>query len=468
MIPLLLSLSVLFLPSLPASADPLHFSINRRAVGKRDLDYYAAAADRLRGKYGYAQPAVASRGPRKRASAANIAIVNQRGDSSYYGAINVGTPPQPFNVILDTGSSDLWIADTRCTSCDSSTPLYDTSKSTSIKQSATADSTATIRYGSGAVQGSIVKDVVSMGGFTIPDQTFLAVDQTTSGLLDGSVSGILGLAFSSIATTRAAPFWQALASGGQLSSPEMSFYLTRFRDKPDAKDEEPGGTFTLGGTNSSLFKGDIEFLDIPQATQTFWLLSLQAVTVQGKSITITKGNSALAAIDTGTTLVGGPTADVNAIWAAVPGARPIPNMPGFFAFPCSTKIAVTMSFGGKTWPINPADMSLGQIAPGSPSCLGGIFDLSLGSNIVSGSGNPNWVVGDTFLKNVYSVYRSQPPSIGFAQLSDAVGGSGTPGPSTTTTNGGSGGRPNHASSFSATTNMLMPLIAIALAACFLL
>jgi cathepsin D len=43
-----------------------------------------------------------------------------------------------------------------------------------------------------------------MGGFTVPDQTFLAVDQTTSGLLDGSVSGILGLAFSAIATTRAA------------------------------------------------------------------------------------------------------------------------------------------------------------------------------------------------------------------------------------------------------------------------
>lgn len=465
MIPLLLSLSVLLLPSLPASADPLHFSLNRRAVGKRDLNYYAAAADHLRGKYGYSKSAVASRGPRKRASTANIPMVNQNGDSSYYGAITVGTPPQPFNVILDTGSSDLWVADTRCASCDSNTPLYDTSKSTSVKESGTA---TTIRYGSGAVQGSIVKDVVSMGGFSIPDQTLLAADQTTSRLLDGSVSGIMGLAFSSIANTRASPFWQTLASSGQLSSPEMGFYLTRFRDQPDAKDEEPGGTFTLGGTNSSLFKGDIEFLDMPGSdAQTFWVLGLQAVTVQGKNVAISKGDAALSAIDTGTTLIGGPSADVNAIWAAVPGARPVTNMAGFFTFPCTTKVSVTVSFGGKAWPINTADMSLGEIAPGSSSCLGGIFDLSLGSSIVSGNGSPNWVVGDTFLKNVYSVYRSQPPSIGFAQLSDAVGGSGTPGPSTTTTSGPAG-RPNHASSFSATTNMLVPLIAIALTACFLL
>ena len=54
-----------------------------------------------------------------------------------------------------------------------------------------------------------------------------------------------------------------------------------------------------------------------------------------------------------------------------------------------------MAFGGKLWPISTADMNLGRVAPGL--CLGGIFDLSLGSNIGSGGGNPTWVVGDTFL-----------------------------------------------------------------------
>ncbi len=60
-----------------------------------------------------------------------------------------------------------------------------------------------------------------------------------------------------------------------------------------------------------------------------------------------------------------------------------------------------MAFGGKLWPISDADMNLGTVSPGL--CLGGIFDLSLGSNVGTGGGNPVWVVGDTFL------VRSSPP-----------------------------------------------------------
>ena len=57
------------------------------------------------------------------------------------------------------------------------------------------------------------------------------------------------------------------------------------------------------------------------------------VTVQGKNVQIATGSSALSAIDTGTTLIGGPTADVQSIWAAVPGSSPLSgNMAGFYGF----------------------------------------------------------------------------------------------------------------------------------------
>jgi cathepsin D len=91
------------------------------------------------------------------------------------------------------------------------------------------------------------------------------------GLIDGSVSGLIGLAFQGLADTKATPFWQTLASNGKLSSPEMGFQLLR----STTRDNEPGGTFTLGGTNSSLFTGDVEFHDLVASTPpTFWLLSL--------------------------------------------------------------------------------------------------------------------------------------------------------------------------------------------------
>jgi len=164
----------------------------------------------------------------------------------------------------------------------------------------------------------------------------------------------------------------------------------------------------------------------------------------------------LAAIDTGTTLIGGPSAAVSAVYAQIPGSQPLSgNLAGFYGFrtflsllvdpdldiphytfssACDTTVSVTMAFGGQSWPIDAQDMNLGRASATSDICAGGIFDLSAGSNIGEGGGNPNWVVGATFLKNVYSVFRSQPAAIGFAQLSDAAGGS-------------SGERCNPASSF---------------------
>jgi hypothetical protein len=55
------------------------------------------------------------------------------------------------------------------------------------------------------------------------------------------------------------------------------------------------------------------------------------VTVNGKAVNI--GTQNTAAIDTGTTLIGGPTAAVDAIWAAVPNSAALSgNMTGFFSF----------------------------------------------------------------------------------------------------------------------------------------
>lgn len=127
----------------------------------------------------------------------------------------------------------------------------------------------------------------------------------------------------------------------------------------------------------------------------------------------------MAAIDTGTTLIGAPTDAVNAIWAAVPGSQKLTgNRAGFFAFrtwphlptehhvvidrarvclylACSTTLSVSLAFGGKSWPISNADLNLGQLGQGL--CMGAIFDITQGTSVQPGSGNPSWIVGDTFL-----------------------------------------------------------------------
>ncbi len=101
----------------------------------------------------------------------------------------------------------------------------------------------------------------------------VAVDGVSNGLIDGQLSGIMGLAFQGIANTGALPFWQALINQNQLTNPEFSFFITRFLNDPTAQTEEPGGVLTLGGTNSTFFQGNIDFqpLTLTGSTGGFWL-----------------------------------------------------------------------------------------------------------------------------------------------------------------------------------------------------
>jgi hypothetical protein len=89
----------------------------------------------------------------------------------------------------DTGSSDLWFQSEACVGCEGA--KIKTTSST-LQQTGRPFS---IRYGSGAVQGTIVSDHVEMGGFAVENQVMGMVTQTSGVLLNGNSAGLYGLAF---------------------------------------------------------------------------------------------------------------------------------------------------------------------------------------------------------------------------------------------------------------------------------
>lgn len=139
---------------------------------------------------------------------------------------------------------------------------------------------------------------------------------------------------------------------------------------------------------------------------------MSELTVQGTSVALTSGSASYAAIDTGTTLVGGPSDVIAQFYAAIPNSQAgTGDYDGYYIYPCDTDVTATLAFGGSSWTISPKDFQLTQLS--HSQCLGAFFELDMGS----GSSTPSWIVGDTFLKNVYSVFRYDPPSVGFANLS---------------------------------------------------
>lgn len=328
--------------------------------------------------------------------------------SFYFGQVSVGTPKQNFNVILDTGSADFWLADSSCTNSQCrGVALFNPGASSSYKGSSSPFS---ITYGTGAVQGTLAADTVSLAGYSVDSQTFAVVDTLASNSLQAPTSGIMGMGFQSLAQSQATPFWQVLVEQNKLSEKLFTFQMARNVNTASTSTIGPGGVFTLGELDSNQYDGEINYVSLT-GEEGYWTIPLQSLSVNGQSGTLSGDTT--SAIDTGTTLIIAPPSVARSIYSQIPNAQSLGGFfssnQGAYAIPCNSNVNITMTFGGQSYTINSADMKSGQV-DNRGNCLGGIIGTDLGS------GAPGFIVGNVFLKNVFSIYRYQPAAVGFAAL----------------------------------------------------
>uniref|UniRef100_A0A453PYZ6 Peptidase A1 domain-containing protein n=1 Tax=Aegilops tauschii subsp. strangulata TaxID=200361 RepID=A0A453PYZ6_AEGTS len=189
-------------------------------------------------------------------------------NAQYYGEVGVGTPPQNFTVIFDTGSADFWVPSSKCflsIGCYLHAS-YKASKSATYKKNGKR---VALRYGTGAISGYLSQDNVQVGGVVVKNQDFIeATREPSITFMFRKFDGILGLGFKEI------------ARGGQ------------------------GGEIVFGGIDPKHHKEEHKY--VPVTKKGYWQFDMGDVLIGGKSTGLCTSRCAAIA-DSGTSLLVGPT-----------------------------------------------------------------------------------------------------------------------------------------------------------------
>ncbi|KAK7023295.1 acid protease [Favolaschia claudopus] len=319
-------------------------------------------------------------------------LTDEEQDLEWAGGISVGTPKHNFLIDFDTGSADLWIPSSACTSstCAKKSKYNPSSSSTSFKK----PGKFSIHYGDGSsVSGPIYTDTVTVAGIAVRDQYFSGADTLAPFFEKDPVDGILGMAWPSISNLREKPFFNKAIESGAVRSGVFGLYLASSRS-----------TLYLGGTDTSKYHGDIEYIDIDNDGG-FWQATGGEVKVGGGVVV----RNIDTIIDSGTTLMYGPPSLVAEIFDEVEGSSPYDEADGFYTYPCNSPPTISFNWGGADWIISPENLNLGTT--GFPNeCVASLaaMDLGLGESV--------FLLGDAYMKNVYSVFNFDNAKVGFAKL----------------------------------------------------
>ncbi|ORY90691.1 aspartic peptidase domain-containing protein [Leucosporidium creatinivorum] len=310
--------------------------------------------------------------------------------SLWAGALTIGTPPKSFLIDFDTGSADLWVPSSACTSaaCAPHTKYDPSASSTSF---AMTNKTLSITYGDGSsTTGPVYTDVVTLGGLTATGQTLGAATGLSSDWQDDPMDGLMGMGYKSLSQMRANPFFQTLVAQNKVSSPQFSFKLT-----------QSASELYLGGMNSALFVAG-STVWTPVTSRSYWVVASTA-NVNGAAV-----SSLSAIIDSGTSVIVAPTSAAASFWATVPNSAPYGS--GYYTYPCSASLTISFSFAGSTkqWALPSDLLNLGKVSSGSTRCVGAIVGADVGVSA--------WILGDTFMQSVYTSFDLAGNRVGFSTL----------------------------------------------------
>lgn len=318
----------------------------------------------------------------------NSSALQQDGtDYSYFAEIKFGSNGTPMYMLMDTGASSTWVMGKGCTTAACQT--HNTFGAADSKTYLSSTETFTIGYGTGNVNGTYATDKVSFAGFDLT-MAFGDATYTSNDFSSFPMDGIMGLA----RTVGAKPtVLDVIISSKVLASNIFGVNINR------NSDGSHNGAINFGAPDKTKYIGDLGYTACTNSKE--WILKPDDVGTNNKGVGMTSGR--IAYIDTGTSFIFLPPADAKTLFSTITGAK-ISTDGASWTVPCSTTTPVQFFFSGVAYGVSSKDWVGAKVGDGT-MCTSNIYPIAV-------VGEGAWLLGDTFLKNVYAVFDADSNRIG--------------------------------------------------------
>ena len=304
--------------------------------------------------------------------------------TQYFAPMSIGTPPQSFSMVIDTGSSNLWVYSKTCKSwaCAGKAQF-------NIEESHTATAVQgpdmTIKYGGGFIRAHLVKDRVRLGGELAVEQVFGTT--YSAGGQFGRSDGIMGLAMPALATAGTVNLVDNLMMHSAVFKSHPIFSLFLSNKKGDEMSE-----LLFGSVNLDLVEGGLKEYKLIN-DKDYWAIEMDDIEIGGKPMhccqNYPSGKCKLV-LDSGTSFM---TTPRHFLQTAIQERNIRVNSD------CSNleeMQTITYVINGDRYHINNKDYVMNL----NGRCATGIAALDVPS-----PRGPLFIAGDIFLRKFYSTYN---------------------------------------------------------------
>merc|ERR1719161_739858 len=308
--------------------------------------------------------------------------------TAYWGEVSMGTPPQTFSVIFDTGSGNLILPSDSCNGAGCKPHRkYEKGKSSSAQAitNERGESSSEITFGTGQISGDFYKDRLCMGDLCSDTGFIAATEESPEPFQEIPFDGIMGLGFKDLSMGKGFNIVDNMNEAGQLPDGQFSFFL----------DDADGSELTFGGFKPDQLASDI--LWAPVKVPSWWQVAIDDIAFDNQPKNLC-GDGCQVAVDTGTSMLAGPSDLIDKL-TDMTGAKE--DCSNYDSLP-----KIGFQIGDKILNLKPDD----YMDRGPEGCSMGLMALD-----VPPPKGPVFVFGDPFLRRFVTIYdANEPPRVGFA------------------------------------------------------